>query len=1310
MILKNNKLIFVSIILLTLISFGTVSASEDSDNLSANEDEFLIDSSYETSISDDGAFSSEINNENSKLGSVDDNVLSGSVAPTYSIEVQPNVTSGSTYVAQYGQKIIVNGNFGDATGNVSISFGYSGHFDNYSCQLVNGAFSQEITKYVVRNNQQIKIVYNGDDTYKSTTITKNIHVQANNFTATGADYGQIAFVYVNLFNATGNVNFTINNKTYSSKLENGEITQEFTNYTMGKNEVKIVYEGDENFDSYEKTLSFNIKLNNDTPTIYNYQTASVKLYLGEATGTVNFTYNNSTTPIDITNGVALFEFNDYSIGVNDLIASYSGDNTYNPFTVNLNLTVLAKEDSTILSSVYQEDNKNFVAICIPFGNGTVNASINGKKLVLDLIDGVAIYEIASTDVIKNIKVTYDGNNRLNPAKSSKFIKLNKIVNNETWKYYFNQLDGGKFFSYIPEGITLDFQGAIINPDTNNVMGFDINKPVNIISTTKDAYIDLNTTSGSYLGENPGNCFIVSRGGSGSNITGISFHNTQLWISNTSDVVFDSISQVIEDQRVGSGVGATSVRDNSSYVTIKNSYFYTRNNGGSTTFTFSWANYCTFDNNTVKAEGNVGNLLYLNVYNIVGVPTGVPVNTYNKFTNNKVYGKEGSAISVGIMVEGEGNIIENNTMYKSSISTSFGGVGAKNNSYIGNILEEGSSLTAQANSIVYNNIVPGSLSTGANSTAFNNTVLKAMTVGAGALAYNNTVGGLTLSGIGAVVHDNIVNGASTISNKNVYVFNNNFSGENTIKFSSANANNVTFENNYVLGNIEFTANAKNNYIINNTIITSKDYAIDLKAYTTTNNVIVDNYLSSGENCGNDAVNFTDDGNITVDNFQISSADINVYAENIKADQTAKINVTTNETLINSVVVTINNKQYALNLSEGVGSLEVPNLEMGSYNVSVVSGNKLFNAQNSTQFNVTKYDSPEMNVAVGEITQGIASNITVTINDATGNVTLNIAGNSITENLVNGICILAVPDLDAGNYSYEISYSGDYKYLSNTTMGNLTVNENKQVKISISDTVFERYASKFYATFTNYLDIPIKDADVTITVNQFTYDLVTDENGQVEIDLGLTKGKYPINIVFEGSENYSKVTKDAVIIVCEKTVISIVSKSKGVVSGKLVDVDGNVISNAKIVYSLAGGSKLNTVTNNNGVFTIKPAKDGVLLINFAGDEINKASNMSITLKNFVHVVKTTTIKSSAKTFKAKAKTKYFSVTLKSGNSKLSGKKVKVQIKGKTFTAKTNKKGIAKVNIKLTKKGKYTAKISFAGDSNYKSSTAKVRVTIK
>ena len=198
---------------------------------------------------------------------------------------------------------------------------------------------------------------------------------------------------------------------------------------------------------------------------------------------------------------------------------------------------------------------------------------------MELVDCLALYPISASDDIKNIKVVYAGNERLNAGKTSTFLKLNNVVNADSWKYYFNQNNGGKLFDFIPEGITLDFQGKIINdnPDPDYKCFIVISKPVNVISSTKDAYIDLNTTAGSLLGENPGNRFTVSYGGSGSNISGIYLHNTQLWISNTSHVVFDNISVVVEDQRVGSGVGATSVRDNSSYVLIKNSYFYTRNN-------------------------------------------------------------------------------------------------------------------------------------------------------------------------------------------------------------------------------------------------------------------------------------------------------------------------------------------------------------------------------------------------------------------------------------------------------------------------------------------------------------------------------------------------------------------------------------------------------------------------------------------------------------------------------------------------------------------------------------------------------------
>ena len=192
--------------------------------------------------------------------------------------------------------------------------------------------------------------------------------------------------------------------------------------------------------------------------------------------------------MDIVNGVASKEIKDYEIGENIVEVSYSGDKNFDPFIKEITFTVLDKQDPEIYSAVYQNNGVNVVSIYIPYSNGTVNVSINGKKMVLELVDGQALYEIGASDEIDNIRVVYDGNVRLNPGKSSEFLKLDHVVNENTWKYYFNQQDGGKLFNFLPAGITLDFQGDIINYDDEERWFMDINKPVNVISSTHDAFV------------------------------------------------------------------------------------------------------------------------------------------------------------------------------------------------------------------------------------------------------------------------------------------------------------------------------------------------------------------------------------------------------------------------------------------------------------------------------------------------------------------------------------------------------------------------------------------------------------------------------------------------------------------------------------------------------------------------------------------------------------------------------------------------------------------------------------------------------
>ena len=60
----------------------------------------------------------------------------------------------------------------------------------------------------------------------------------------------------------------------------------------------------------------------------------------------------------------------------------------------------------------------------------------------------------------------------------------------------------------------------------------------------------------------------------------------------------------------------------------------------------------------------------------------------------------------------------------------------------------------------------------------------------------------------------------------------------------------------------------------------------------------------------------------------------------------------------------------------------------------------------------------------------------------------------------------------------------------------------------------------------------------------------------------------------------------------------------------------------------------------------------------------------------------------------------------------KKVKLTLKigKKTYTGTTNSKGVATFKVKLSKKGKYTGTVKFAGSKYFKAATKKIKITVK
>ena len=141
-----------------------------------------------------------------------------------------------------------------------------------------------------------------------------------------------------------------------------------------------------------------------------------------------------------------------------------------------------------------------------------------------------------------------------------------------------------------------------------------------------------------------------------------------------------------------------------------------------------------------------------------------------------------------------------------------------------------------------------------------------------------------------------------------------------------------------------------------------------------------------------------------------------------------------------------------------------------------------------------------------------------------------------------------------------------------------------------------------------------------------------------------------------------------------------------------------------------------TVNNKDYVGRTDKDGYATLSIdlaAGTHYVYTEYNNVIGKNKIEITKAASkLTAKKKTFKAKAKTKKYAITLKDNNGKaIKSAKVTLKVNGKTFTAKTNANGKATFKIKkLTKKGKYTAKVKFAGNGYYKASSASKKITVK
>ena len=175
-------------------------------------------------------------------------------------KVYPNINVTKPINSFVNEKINITVSLPQNTsGNLTISINNINLINKNVC----GNISVDLTDLLVVGYNAVLIKYSGDDWWDSQVKKETIYVSKRipvmEVTINQEDYGETSTIFVNISdNAAGNITITTNGKTYNQKLNNGNVLFKINGLTSGKYDVLVIYEGDGNYSSVRRTVSFSV--------------------------------------------------------------------------------------------------------------------------------------------------------------------------------------------------------------------------------------------------------------------------------------------------------------------------------------------------------------------------------------------------------------------------------------------------------------------------------------------------------------------------------------------------------------------------------------------------------------------------------------------------------------------------------------------------------------------------------------------------------------------------------------------------------------------------------------------------------------------------------------------------------------------------------------------------------------------------------------------------------------------------------------------------------------------------------------------
>ena len=344
---------------------------------------------------------------------------------------------------------------------------------------------------------------------------------------------------------------------------------------------------------------------------------------------------------------------------------------------------------------------------------------------------------------------------------------------------------------------------------------------------------------------------------------------------------------------------------------------------------------------------------------------------------------------------------------------------------------------------------------------------------------------------------------------------------------------------------------------------------------------------------------------------------------------------------------------------------------------------------------------LNVSDIDIAADENAEITVKLEEnASGTVSVEINKTVYKSDVKNGIANVILPKLKSGNYTAKVKYGGDANYLSDSTKIRIHV---KAASLDASD-MTRGWASDYdyQAKLIDEAGNGISNKLITFNVNGTEYYAITDSDGYAKLKANLNAGYYEVAVSSDIAENTTKKLK-IIKRIQNNTDLTVYYADNANYTARIIADDGAGEIAGKAVDAVIDNVSKTLMTDENGFITVtldENCKPGMhtIKISYNGDSVEN----KVTVKGLI-TLKTVKVKKSAKKLVLKA-------ALKRDSAVLKNKMVRFKFNGKTFKAKTNSKGIAKVTVKssLLKKLKAGKKVTYS--ASYLKDSVKKTVKIK